>query len=69
MPPTLEARDLTKRYGAVLSVDGVSLAIRPAEILGVFGPNGAGCWATRFGLRLKARTKATHRQSRRIYHL
>lgn len=44
MPPEalLEVRDLTKRYGAVSAVRGVSFAIRPGEILGVLGPNGAG---------------------------
>ncbi|HUI55784.1 MAG TPA: ABC transporter ATP-binding protein [Bryobacteraceae bacterium] len=40
--PILEARGLTKRYGAVLAVRDVSLSIRSGEILGVLGPNGAG---------------------------
>src|ERR1051326_8503648 len=40
--PVLEARDLTKRYSAVLAVREISLAIHPGEILGVLGPNGAG---------------------------
>ena len=40
--PILEARGLTKRYGAVLAVRDVSLSIRAGEILGVLGPNGAG---------------------------
>jgi ABC-2 type transport system ATP-binding protein len=40
--PVLEARELTKRYSAVLAVRDVSLSIRPGEILGVLGPNGAG---------------------------
>jgi ABC-2 type transport system ATP-binding protein len=38
----LEVCDLTKRYGAVTAVRGVSFGIRPGEILGVLGPNGAG---------------------------
>ncbi len=43
MPRTvLEARDLTKRFGGVAAVDGMSLALAPGEILGLIGPNGAG---------------------------
>ena len=41
-PPVLEARDLTKRYSAVMAVRDISLSIRPGETLGVLGPNGAG---------------------------
>lgn len=40
--PVLEVRALEKKYGAVPAVRGVSLSIRPGEILGVLGPNGAG---------------------------
>ena len=38
----LEVRLLTKHYGAVPVVSGVSFIIRPGEILGYLGPNGAG---------------------------
>ena len=38
----LEARDLTKRYGDTVVVDGLSFAIAAGECLGVIGPNGAG---------------------------
>jgi ABC-2 type transport system ATP-binding protein len=38
----LEARDLTKRYEALLAVDKVSFRINPGEILGYLGPNGSG---------------------------
>jgi ABC-2 type transport system ATP-binding protein len=33
---------LTKRYGAVLAVDGVDLAVREGDRYGLLGPNGSG---------------------------
>ncbi|WP_084958950.1 ABC transporter ATP-binding protein [Thermoactinospora rubra] len=38
----LEARSLTKRFGAVTAVDGLDLAVGRAEVVGLLGPNGAG---------------------------
>ena len=38
----LEARNLTKRFGAFRVVDRVTFAIRPGEITGYLGPNGSG---------------------------
>jgi ABC-2 type transport system ATP-binding protein len=38
----LEATDLWKKYGDTTAVAGISLAVRPGEILGLLGPNGAG---------------------------
>ena len=38
----LEVIDLTRRYGTFTAVDGLSLQVRPGEILGFLGPNGAG---------------------------
>jgi ABC-2 type transport system ATP-binding protein len=38
----IEARDLTKDYGSLRALDGVSVEARPGEILGFLGPNGAG---------------------------
>jgi len=38
----LECRGLTRRFGALLAVDAVDLAIEPGEIRAVIGPNGAG---------------------------
>src|SRR5262245_31342586 len=38
----LEARGLTKRYGAFLALDHVDFEIRHGEILGYLGPNGSG---------------------------
>jgi len=38
----IEVRGLTKRYGEVLAVDGLSFSVRPGEVTGFLGPNGAG---------------------------
>ena len=38
----IEARDLTKYYGAFCALDGVSLGIRDGEFVSIIGPNGAG---------------------------
>ena len=38
----LELRDLSKRYGDVVALDGVSLDVEPGRITGFVGPNGAG---------------------------
>jgi ABC-2 type transport system ATP-binding protein len=40
--PALRVRDLTKSYGEVLAVDGVSFEVARGEIVGLLGPNGAG---------------------------
>ena len=40
--PIIEARGLTKRYGALVALDRVDLDVRPGTSLAVFGPNGAG---------------------------
>ena len=41
-PAVLEVRELTKSYGGVRALDGVSLTLREGEILGLVGPNGSG---------------------------
>jgi ABC-2 type transport system ATP-binding protein len=38
----IEARDLTKRYGDKLAVDGLTFMVRPGVVTGFLGPNGAG---------------------------
>ena len=37
-----QTESLSKRYGRVLALDGLSLDVRPGEVLGFLGPNGAG---------------------------
>ena len=38
----LGARDLVKVFGGLRAVDGMSIALRKGELLGLIGPNGAG---------------------------
>jgi ABC-2 type transport system ATP-binding protein len=40
--PAVRARGITKRYGAVVALDGVDLDIAPGQVHGLVGPNGAG---------------------------
>jgi sodium transport system ATP-binding protein len=42
MPAKVIVRDLSKRYGGVEAVRGVSFDIQAGEIFGLLGPNGAG---------------------------
>ena len=42
MSPLLQVDRLSKSYGAVRAVDGVSFTVTPGEIYGLLGPNGAG---------------------------
>ncbi len=38
----LRARDVTKRFGGVTALAGVSLGVEEGEVLGLIGPNGSG---------------------------
>lgn len=38
----LEVKNITKRFGGIVAVDGVSLSIKRGEIISIIGPNGAG---------------------------
>lgn len=38
----IEARGLTKRYGATVAVDDLSFSVKPGRVTGFLGPNGAG---------------------------
>ena len=40
--PVIEVRGLTKRYGAVTAVSGLSFDVMPGKVTGFLGPNGAG---------------------------
>ncbi len=40
--PLATLSDVSKRYGKVTALDGLSLEVRPGELLAVLGPNGAG---------------------------
>jgi ABC-2 type transport system ATP-binding protein len=58
----LEVDSLTKRYGPMLAVDGLSFRATPARVLGFLGPNGAGkttTLRTLLGLTLPSAGSAT----------
>ncbi|MDE0114567.1 MAG: ATP-binding cassette domain-containing protein [Albidovulum sp.] len=40
--PILELKEITKHFGAIKAVDGVSFSIMPGECVGLVGDNGAG---------------------------
>lgn len=40
--PVLEARDVSKYFGRVIALEGVSLSVRPGEVNCLLGDNGAG---------------------------
>src|SRR5450631_4179215 len=42
MPPLIEARELTKKYGAHVALDRANFTVESGRIVGLIGPNGAG---------------------------
>jgi len=42
MSPAIEVTDLTKRYGDIPAVDGISFSVETGEVFAILGPNGAG---------------------------
>lgn len=40
--PAIEVQELTKRYGELVAVKGISFAVNRGEIFAFLGPNGAG---------------------------
>ena len=42
MAALLQADGLSKAFGGLVAVNGVSLAVSPGEVLGLIGPNGSG---------------------------
>jgi simple sugar transport system ATP-binding protein len=40
--PLYEVRNISKSYGSVVALDGVSLSVRAGEVIGLVGDNGAG---------------------------
>ncbi|MEW6490323.1 MAG: ABC transporter ATP-binding protein [Thermodesulfobacteriota bacterium] len=40
--PILDVHDLSKHFGGVKALDGVSFRVEPGDVLGIIGPNGSG---------------------------
>ena len=38
----ISAKDLRRRFGSIIAVDGISFDVNQGELLGFLGPNGAG---------------------------
>lgn len=65
----IEIENLTKRYGAVTAVDGITFTARPGRVTGFLGPNGAGkSTAMRVIVGLTPPTSGTARVLGRPYH-
>jgi len=56
----IEVRELTKRFGSVTAVNGLTFTVKPGQVTGFLGPNGAGKSTTlRMILGLNAPTSGT----------
>jgi branched-chain amino acid transport system ATP-binding protein len=42
MTALIEARELSKRFGGIMAVHKLDLAVQPGELVGLIGPNGSG---------------------------
>jgi ABC-2 type transport system ATP-binding protein len=42
MEETIEVTGLRKRFGRTMALDGMSFTVRPGQVTGFVGPNGAG---------------------------
>ena len=42
MAPILQIEGLTRRFGGVIAVNALSLAVNEGELVSIIGPNGAG---------------------------
>ena len=63
----IETKDLTKKFGALTAVEGVTLSVAEGEVFGFLGPNGAGKTTTvRMLCSLISRTSGEGRKS--SYH-
>jgi ABC-2 type transport system ATP-binding protein len=40
--PVIEISALTRRFGSLTAVDGLTMSVEPGEVFGLLGPNGAG---------------------------
>jgi ABC-2 type transport system ATP-binding protein len=64
----IEVDRLTKRFGQVTAVDGLSFTVRPGHVTGFLGPNGAGKTTTmRVILGLDVPTSGTARVNQKSY--
>ncbi|GII77832.1 hypothetical protein Sru01_28140 [Sphaerisporangium rufum] len=62
-PPAIECRDLYRRHGTHVAIDGISLTVPAGERHGLVGPNGAGKTTL---MRMISATLAPHRGTLRV---
>jgi ABC-2 type transport system ATP-binding protein len=58
--PALALEDLSKRFGRICAVDGLSLEVEPGQMAGFLGPNGAGKSTTLYMVPRLVRPDAGH---------